>query len=235
MFTEDDLLPISALQHLLFCRRQCALIHLEQAWSENQLTAQGRQLHDRAHDAGPESRGDVRIVRGLRLRSLALGLSGCADVVELHRTGSDTPADQQAIFPGIDGQWIVYPVEYKRGKPKASACDRVQLCAQAACLEEMLGISIPAGALYYGQLRHRQQVVFDDALRLQLRQAAAELRELIRSGVTPAAEYSGKCKSCSLVEQCMPKSAGGGRSARSYIEKQLQTLDERQDENNEKP
>jgi len=141
-YTEDDLIPISALQHFVFCERQCALIHIEQAWTENRLTAEGRLLHERVHDQGGESRAGVRIERGLPLRSLRLGLVGVADVVEFH--------------PLSEGGWRPFPVEYKRGKPKRNACDEIQVCAQALCLEEMLGVRIPAGALFYGKT-HRSQ------------------------------------------------------------------------------
>ena len=222
MYTEEDLLPISALQHLLFCPRQCALIHLEQAWSENQLTAQGRQLHDRAHDAPSESRGDLRIVRGLRLASPQLGLSGQADVVELHLAGPDTPASQQGSIPGLDGKWSVYPVEYKRGRPKQIDCDRVQLCAQAICLEEMLHVHIPEGSLFYGEPRRREQVALDAALRRQTHQAAADLHQLIQSGITPPPEYSPKCRSCSLIQACLPKELGRGGRVQAYLHRQIE-------------
>lgn len=222
MYAEDDLLPISALQHLLFCPRQCALIHIEQVWAENKLTAQGRQMHERAHEAPPESRRDVRIVRGLRLQSLSLGLTGQADVVELHLADARTPPECQTAFPGLEGRWSVFPVEYKRGRPKANACDRVQLCAQAMCMEEMVGARVPAGALYYGQPRRRKDIVFDDALRRQVVAAAGELHALIRSGVTPPARYSPACRSCSLKDQCLPKSAGAARSAREYLKRQFE-------------
>ncbi len=222
MIPEDDWLPISALQHLLFCPRQCALIHVEQAWAENALTAQGRQLHDRAHESGPESRGDLRIVRGLRLHSRSMGLTGQADVVELHAADDGTPPGQRACLPAIDGVWSVVPVEYKRGQPKENDCDRVQLCAQAMCLEEMVGASIPRGALYYGQPRRREGVDLDEPLRELVRDTARRLHELVRSGIVPPAEPSAKCVSCSLAEQCMPKSAGQGRSARNYLKRQIE-------------
>ena len=138
MYTEDDLLPISGLQHLLFCERQCALIHLEQVWAENRLTVEGKNMHDRVHEREAESRPGIRIVRALRLRSLRLGLTGMADVVEFH------------LDSGVRSQGLPFPVEYKRGKPKADYSDSVQLCAQAICLEEMLSCTIPAGALFYG-------------------------------------------------------------------------------------
>jgi CRISPR-associated exonuclease Cas4 len=222
MYDEDDLLPISGLQHLLFCPRQCALIHLEQAWAENRLTAQGRQMHDRLHEGLSESRGDVRIIRGLRLQSRALRLTGQADVVELHRAGPEAPPQQHATFPGLDGAWSVCPVEYKHGRPKQNNCDRVQLCAQALCLEEMIGVSIPQGALYYGRPRRRETVIFDAALRQEVHDVAHRLHALICSGITPPAEYSRACRSCSLEDLCMPKSAGRCRSARNYLPRQLQ-------------
>jgi len=221
MYKEDDLLPISALQHLLFCARQCALIHLEQAWSENLLTAQGRQLHERVHEAGPESRGDVRVVRGLRLCSRRLGLTGQADVVELRPAEEGGPAPHPVRLPGLEGTWTVRPVEYKRGRPKNDPCDRVQLCAQALCLEEMLGTRIPLGALFYARPRRRDTVAFDADLRAQTRDAARRLHELIRAGVTPPAAYSRKCRSCSLRGVCLPKRVGRPRSARLYLNRQL--------------
>ncbi len=145
-YAEDDLIPISALQHLIFCERQCALIHVEQAWDENRFTAEGRIMHERVHEAGEDSRGTVRVARGLSLRSLRLGLIGKADVVEFHRVER--------------GRWRPFPVEHKRGKPKPDESDKVQLCAQALCLEEMLGAEVPSGAIFYGRTRHRLEVAF---------------------------------------------------------------------------
>ena len=221
MFAEDDLLPISALQHWLFCPRQCALIHLEQAWSENQLTAQGRVLHDNAHEAAPESRGDVRIVRGLRLCNFELGLTGQADVVELRRPGPATPSDQQTGVPGLEGLWTLQPVEYKRGRPKQIDCDRVQLCAQAMCLEEMLHVRIPVGGLFYGQPRRRETVALDEPLRQLTRQAAEQVHQLLRAGRTPPPEYAPKCRSCSLLRTCLPKRTAQADAGRRYLRRQL--------------
>ena len=191
MHNEDDLLPISALQHLLFCQRQCALIHLEQAWEENRLTAEGRILHERAHEREDESRGDIRVARGLRLRSLRLGLIGQADVVEFYR--------EEGVA------WRPYPVEYKRGKPKENTSDTVQLCAQALCLEEMLGERVPKGALFYGLPRRRMEVLFTEELRAQTCMAAERLHRLLAGGLTPSAQYEKKCDHCSLIEICLPK------------------------------
>jgi len=147
----EDLIQLSALQNMVFCSRQCALIHIEQVWSENRLTAEGRLMHERTHEEGGESRGNVRIERAVMLRSLRLGLVGMADVVEFHRLE--------------DGRWQPFPVEYKHGKPKVDDCDKVQLCAQAICLEEMLNVEIPGGALFYGKTRRRLDVAFDSDLR----------------------------------------------------------------------
>jgi CRISPR-associated exonuclease Cas4 len=211
MYSEDDLIPISALQHLVFCPRQCALIHIEQVWTENVFTAQGRGLHEKVHETEAESRDGVRIVRGLRLRSLELGLVGQADVVEFHE---DTGG---AAVPGLEGRYRPFPVEYKRGKPKVDVCDEVQLCAQAMCLEEMLGASIPRGALFYGRPRRRTEVELTETLRQQTRDTAGQLHELLRSRQTPKAAYSKKCESCSLLELCMPKITGIKKNIRHYL------------------
>lgn len=201
MYTEDDLLPISALQHLLFCERQCALIHVEQLWEENLFTAEGRVLHENV-DSGPDfTREGRRIVRSLSLKSLRLGLSGVADVVEFGAKGSPTDA---------------FPVEYKRGRKKKENWDRVQLCAQALCLEEMLAVKVPHGAIFYGQPRRREQVTFDAALREQTESVARRLHELIASGKTPPAEPGEKCAACSLVDLCMPR-MGRKKSVATYM------------------
>jgi CRISPR-associated exonuclease Cas4 len=203
MFDEDDLLPISALQHLAFCERQWALIHLEGLWSENVLTVEGRQLHRRVHEVEPERRGEVRIARGVRLRSLSLGLVGQADVVEFHRLPADTQGGASLV--GEPDGWRPFPVEYKRGRPKRGDCDLVQLCAQALCLEEMLQAEVPAGALFYGRTRRRQDVRFDALLRGATRVLAARLHELNGAGNTPPASFGHHCKRCSLMDRCLPR------------------------------
>jgi CRISPR-associated exonuclease Cas4 len=207
-YTQDDLIQLSSLQHYIFCPRQCALIHIEQVWTENVFTAEGRVMHERAHEGGSEVRGDIRTDRSLAIRSLRLGLSGMADVVEFHRQA--------------DGLWQPFPVEYKLGKPKADDCDTVQLCAQALCLEEMLNVSIPAGAIFYGKTRRRLDVVFDACLRDKTEQTARDVRALLESGATPEPEYSKKCESCSLVAQCLPKTMGKRRSVKRYLSKALE-------------
>jgi CRISPR-associated exonuclease Cas4 len=200
---DDELIAISALSHYSYCPRRCALIHIEQVWTENRFTAEGRIMHERVHDESRESRGDVRIDYGVSLRSLRLGLIGKADVVEFHRQPYSS--------------WLPFPVEYKRGKPKADDCDRVQLCAQAICLEEMLGVAIPEGALFYGQTRHRLDVVFDDALRRETEETAQQTHALIASGKTPPPIYEKRCESCSLMAECLPKTIQKRRSVKSYL------------------
>lgn len=213
-FAEADLLPLSGLQHLVFCERQCALIHLERAWLENALTAEGRVLHDRVDDGMAEGRGDVRIVRGIPLRSLRLGLAGRADVVELHR---ERDAFRGAIIASLDGRWTPFPVEYKRGEPKWMDCDRVQLCAQALCLEEMLSTEVARGALFYGRIRRREEVTFDKALREATERAARRFHEIIASGSTPLVYRAPKCRSCSLLPVCLPPRRRRQRSVSRYI------------------
>lgn len=188
---DADLIPLSALQHYLFCPRQCALIHVERLWAENVLTAEGRILHEQSDKPGQASRGQRRIVQSMPIRSRALGVAGIADVVELTREG---------------GGWRVYPIEYKRGRPKAHRADEVQLCAQALCLEEMFGMAVPEGALFYGKVRRRTPVAFDDELRGLTRQVAAATRDLLGAGRTPPPIYEAKrCDTCSLYQLCRPK------------------------------
>ena len=204
---EDRLLPLSALQHWLYCPRQSALIHVEQAWAENRFTAEGRVLHEKAHEGPDETRVGVRITRGMAVRSLALGLSGQCDVVEFHPDGS------------------ILPVEYKRGKPKAHRADEVQLCAQAICLEEMLGTRIEAGCLYYGERRRRTEVPFDAPLRALVRETAAAVHEMRTNGTTPAADYEPRrCGACSLIDLCQPKALRFRKGAAAWFERQLHAL-----------
>lgn len=206
-YSEDNLVMISALQHLLFCPRQCALIHVEQLWVENRLTAEGRVLHQRVHESGKVARRNLRIEYDLPIRSLRLGLVGRADVVEFHRRE--------------DGDWQPFPVEYKRGRPKKDNSDRVQLCAQALCLAEMLKIDVPRGALFYGKQHRRHEVCFDEELIALTVSTASQLHELIRSGHTPAPCYSKRCENCSFIDLCLPKSMGKKRRVQKYMERML--------------
>jgi CRISPR-associated exonuclease Cas4 len=185
---EDGLIPLSALQHHLFCPRQCALIHVEGLWAEDAATAEGRLLHEAADAGKGESRSGLRIARGLMIRSLALGVAGRADVVEFR----DSPP-------------VPFPVEYKRGKPKTHRADEVQLCAQAICLEEMFGVAVPEGALFYGEKRRRLAVVFDAELRALTAIVAQEARTNILSDCTPPPVITPACKRCSLHDLCRPE------------------------------
>ncbi len=225
-FPESDLLPISAIQHLIYCERQCALIHVERMWVENRWTAEVRILHDKAHDAkrgesrsrsrrgetGGEGRG-VRIARGLPLRSFRLGLFGQADVVEFREAGAGESGEAAGVGANA-ARSLVLPIEYKRGQPKKHDADAVQLCAQALCLEEMLGVVIREGRLFYGKTRRRQEVAFNAALRERTDSAARRLHEMVRLGRTPPAQYEKeKCDRCSLRGLCMPEMMRPRRTA----------------------
>lgn len=215
-FKEEDFLQLSGIQHFAFCRRQWALIHIEQQWSENLRTVEGKIFHQRAHDgAQRESRGDLRIVRDLHIHSCELGISGSCDVVEFRRSAIGIPLN------GTDGLWQVYPVEYKRGAPKPTDVDRLQLCAQAMCLEEMLCCEIGEAALFYGETRHREIVTLDAGLREQVRSMFAEMHELCRRSHTPKVKPGRGCSACSLREICLPKLAKV-RSVKSYLQKSME-------------
>ena len=211
MYSESDFIALSALQHFVYCPRQCALIHLEQIWSENGYTAEGREMHERVDDGKTSYRSGVRVTRSELLRSAILGISGVADVVEWHKLNNhDDP----------------FPVEYKRGKPKKHDADKIQLCAQAICLEEMLSLHIPSGALFYGQTKRRLDVDFDNALREKTLLAAEGVHDLFRNGITPPPDPGPKCKLCSLKEECLPDVIVQSKSATTYLKKLLQTLSE---------
>ena len=213
MYADDQLLAISGLCHYVFCKRRCALIHLEHLWTENYLTADGRLMHERVHEGEPETRGNLRTVRGLSLISRRLGLAGVADLVEFHREPTAT-----LVLPGWTGTWRVYPVEYKRGKARQVNHDQIQLCAQTICLEEMLNTTIPEGALYYGQTRKRTVVPMSTELREKTEQIAAEFHQLMEKKEIPIATFKPCCKSCSLIDDCMPELSG---AASRYLEKMI--------------
>ncbi len=212
---ENDYIQLSALQHYLFCPRQCGFIHIEQVWAENVLTAMGRLMHEKAHDTKYEKRANTITARGLRLFSKELGLSGQTDIVEFHKSEST----ESCSLPGFSGRWSVFPVEYKRGRPKRDHSDEVQLCAQAICLEEMLDTRIPEGAIFYGKNRRRHLVMFSEELRTLTEDTAQKIHEMFRTGKTPKEKYSKKCDSCSLIEQCLPKKTGAGAQASKYIKR----------------
>ncbi len=201
---DEDLLPLSGLQHLLFCERQCALIHVEGIWAENRLTTEGSVLHANADRAGSTERSSVKSVRGLVLRSSDLGLIGRADVVEFR-------AAKWGLVP--------FPVEYKRGRRRRWLHDEVQLCAQALCLEEMLGLAVPAGAIFYGASKRRRDVAFDPSLRASTIASVERFRALVAGSITPRAAPEPKCRSCSLRASCMPEvTCVPGRASRYLAE-----------------
>lgn len=195
------LVNISALQHFAFCQRQCALIHLEQVWQENYLTAHGRQLHERVDSGEPETRKGVRFERGVVVTAPILGLTGKLDLLEHHK---------------VSDQFV--PVEYKRGKPKANDIDKVQLCAQAMCIEEMLTVEVKQGALWYWQTRKRIEIELDTNLRGQTKDLIAQVQQLFINGRTPAPTIGKHCKACSLIDICQPNLTEHDAS-KSYIAK----------------
>lgn len=199
-YNEEDYLQLSGLQHFAFCRRQWALIHIEQQWAENLRTVDGRILHEKAHDStAREKRGDLIVTRDMRIHSADLGISGSCDVVEFQKSGEGIP------LPGQEGLWQPYPVEYKRGSPKITEMDKLQLCAQAMCLEEMLCCDIPEGAVFYGEIRRREVVDLDVELRNQVRELLEQMHDLYRRSHTPKVKPTKSCNACSLKELCLPK------------------------------
>ena len=200
IYAEEDFLQLSGLQHFKFCRRQWALIHIEDQWHENYFTVDGSLLHEIAHNAeARESRGDLLILRGLPVFSRTLGVSGQCDVVEFHRDPEGVP------LQGREGLWRPFPVEYKRGKPKAHSADELQLCAQAMCLESMLCCDVPEGAVYYGEIRRRERVQITEDLRIQVKALLAQMHELYKRGYTPKVKPTKACNACSMKELCLPK------------------------------
>jgi CRISPR-associated exonuclease Cas4 len=212
MYLEEELLPLSGLQHLAFCERRWALIHLERQWEENLFTAEGELLHEKAHSAEIESRPDALIRRTLPLHSLRLGLSGQADVIEFLPCAAGQPG---VPMPRRRGLWRPFPIEYKRSRDKPGRIAyRVQLCAQAFCLEEMLNVPVPSGAVFDGQKRRREEIVFDDGLRRQVERLAARMHAIWQARATPLASYEKKCESCSMLPVCLPTVAGTARASR---------------------
>lgn len=214
-YREEDFLLLSGIQHFAFCRRQWALIHIEQQWAENVRTFEGKVMHENAHDPFfKEKRGDILTVRAMKIFSGTMGVSGECDVVEFH-------ADSQGIpLQGHKGLFRVVPVEYKRGAPKSHDADELQLAAQAMCLEEMLQTEIEYGYLYYGETRRRKEVVFSDELRDKVRRSFEEMHNYYEKRYTPKVKPGASCKQCSLQNICMPE-LGEASTAQKYIEKVL--------------
>lgn len=201
MFTEDDFILISALQHYVYCPRQCALIHVEDVWQENLYTTRGNILHEKVDTDTYETRGTLKTVRGLRIHSFRYGIVGRCDVVEYRQSKT-----------GVE----IMPVEFKSGEPKENISDKVQLCAQVFCLEEMLNKVITRGAFFYGKIRRRNVVEIDDELRSQTENIITSVREIVSKKIVPAAEYAPKCRNCSLQSICQPK-AMNKRKLQNYV------------------
>lgn len=229
MYKENQLLPISAIQHIAFCRRRCALVFVERIWSDNLFTAEGTDLHTRIQEGNVDRSGDIIVARGLHLRSMRLGLTGIADVIEFRRApgpgvlASDSP-EWATSLPGYDGLWVPFPVEYKRGRIRREDGYQAQLCAQAICLEEMLGVTVMGGAVFYGGSRRRLSVEFDEALRTLTESLAGDLHHLIESGTTPRPEYQRKCRRCSLLSDCLPEGLSKRQSVERYLSRTIDTL-----------
>ncbi len=205
MYSDDDMLMLSGIQHFRFCPRQWALIHIEQQWDDNRLTAEGHILHRRVDDPFYRQKcGDFISLRSVSIASHQLGLYGITDVVELHPTQDPVNSIRHPKYPGL---WLPYPVEYKHGRPKRNEVDEVQLAAQAMCLEEQYGITIPYGAFFYGEIRQRVEVMIDDRLRDIVIQCATRMHEVFQTGQLPPITSGRYCDKCSLNNVCMPKMA----------------------------
>ena len=210
-YKEEDYLMLSGIQHFAFCRRQWALIHVEQQWQENVRTVEGELLHKRAHDTySSEKRNDVVISRGLPVHSREMGVSGVCDIVEFRR------AEEGITLHGHRGTFQVYPVEYKRGKPKDPQIDILQVTAQAMCLEEMLACTIAEGAVFYGEIKRRERIEFTDELKEQVRTMFSEMHQYFDRKYTPKVKWSKSCNACSLKDICLPK-LGKAASVKEYI------------------
>lgn len=224
MYSDDDLLMLSGIQHFAFCERQWALIHVEQQWAENMRTVEGTHMHERVDDPfASEVRGRVITLRSVSMVSYRLGLYGVADVVEFIRSEKEAGVGME----GYPGKWRPVPVEYKRGKPKPDERDEVQLCAQAICLEEMYNVIddsnliIATGYLFYGETRHRHEVIFSQLLRNKVETYALRMHKLFETGNTPLAIYKTHCKACSLVEICNPMAFSNPRKVNDYLKNVL--------------
>ncbi len=233
-FCEDDLLPVSALADIVYCERRAALHHLEQIWQDNVFTIEGTHLHEKVDAEEPtETKGEVRISRGMMFRSFRLGLVGKADVVEFRQIPphpDPLPQGERGylegiVLEGLEGLWTPYPIEYKRGKLRHEEGFELQVCAQALCLEEMLNCPIPKGAMFYGKTKRRLEVEFTETLRDATEDAAKRLHRMFRERITPKAVREPKCDKCSLFETCMPEVTDGNKSVKKYLEKFIGTME----------
>lgn len=201
-YEESEYLMLSGIQHFFYCKRQWALIHVEQVWQDNEYTVLGNEIHERAHDPElKEKRKNIVTIRGMRIASRTIGISGECDVVEFIRTDEDDGVSLQG-YPGL---YRIYPVEYKRGQPKTGVEDIMQLVLEAICLEEMFGTTVSEGALFYDKIKRRQRVEITVDLKDQARQAIKEMHHLMNRHHVPVQKYSKKCENCSLIELCIPE------------------------------
>jgi len=215
VYSEEEYLLLSGIQHFCFCKRQWALGYIEQLWEENVLTLEGRLIHERVHEStSAETRRDKIISRGMAVSSAKLGCSGACDVVELHYD------DEGVTIFGREGRFRPVPIEYKRGSPKENDADRLQLCAQAMCLEEMLLCEIQAGYLFYNEIRRREKVDFDLTLRDKVYRLFEEMHDYVKRQYTPKVKSSKSCKACSIVNLCVPK-LNKGKPVQGYIDEML--------------
>ena len=217
-YSEDEYLLLSGIQHFVFCRRQWALIHIEQQWEENLRTVEGKIMHRNVHNNEfNETRGDLIIARAMAISSSKLGISGECDVVEFKRCKNGVP------LYGKEGVYSVTPIEYKRGEPKEDESDIMQLTAQAMCLEEMLCCEIYAGFLFYGETRRRLKVEFSDSLRERTERIITEMHKFFRDKYTPKVKRTKACNACSLKDVCLPVLCSK-RNASEYISEMMEEI-----------
>lgn len=220
MYSDEQLLPLSAVGQYIYCPRRFALLHIEQQWEDNLFTAEGTVLHEKADSGVKESRGSIRITRSMRLNSYELGVTGIADIVEFHRVGLD---EIGITLPNVVGRWMPFPVEYKRGAAKDQEGYKAQLCLQGICLEEMLKIPVPSGALFFLGKKHRVEIEFTSHLRDKVVIACHAMQSLFTSGETPPPKFGKWCSSCSLVEKCRPKLVASPRSVHAWLEQEMES------------
>lgn len=221
VYKEEEYLQLAGIQHFAFCKRQWGLIHLEQVWKENVRTIEGTKLHEVAHDEQfIEKRGNVLITRGLEVSSHELGIYGICDVVEFHKD------EQGALLQHYDGTWQPMPVEYKRGIPKVEDVDRLQVCAQVICLEEIFNCSISEGALYYNETKHRETIIIDDALRKKVQSIVDEMHQCYSKGCTPKGKTGKQCFACSMYDLCLPN-LNDAYDVKAYIKAYIGEVNEK--------
>lgn len=222
-YQDDEMVMISALQHYQFCPRQCALIHVEQQWQENYLTAAGKVMHKRVDTQASSTRHDIHYAASLRIFSRRYGLIGIADMVEFHRTANeyDGTGVRVAIhLKGLSNFWKPFPVEYKHGSPKVDEMDRIQLCAQALCIEEMLDIKVADGAIFYGRTHQRENVIFSEGMRKKVLDISRKIHSMISAGETPAPHYCRSCRACSMADLCLPEQKQ--KSVNEWLQRQIE-------------